>query len=232
MDRAYRRAAEPKRNTISMKYITNPKIEKYIQDILSSDVSVPESEVFERMHAYARVNKFPIIGPQAGRFLRQLALISNARRVLELGSGYGYSALWFAGGMDTDGKIVCTDNSEKNRELAVEYFNKTHHLKLLDYRVGDALEIARDLSGPFDIILNDVHKEQYPEVFDIAVRLLRKGGIFISDNVLWSGRILDPKPDLPAQAVLEFNRRLFNSPGIFSSIIPIRDGLGMAVKIT
>lgn len=215
-----------------MKDITNPDIENYIHEMSNSNVNVPESAIFERMHEYARNNRFPIIGPLAGRVLRQLAMITNAKSVLELGSGYGYSALWFAGGMADNGKIICTDISEKNRDLAIQHFGKTPFLKMLDYRIGDALEIARGLSGPFDIILNDIEKEQYPEAFEIAVPLLRPGGIFITDNVLWSGRILDRNPNQSAKAVLEFNRRLFNSPDILSSIIPIRDGLGLAVKIS
>jgi caffeoyl-CoA O-methyltransferase len=215
-----------------MKYITNPDIENYIHQMSASEISIPESNIFEQMHEYARNHHFPIIGPLAGRLLRQLAIVTGAKNILELGSGYGYSALWFAGGMAGDCKIICTDNSEKNRDLALQYFDKTEYRRILDYRVGDALQIARGLSGPFDIILNDVDKEQYPESFEIAIPLLRKGGIFITDNVLWSGRILDTKPDKSTQAILEFNRRLFNSPDILSSIMPVRDGLGMAVKIS
>jgi predicted O-methyltransferase YrrM len=215
-----------------MKYITNPDIENYIHEISASTIFVPESEIFEEMHEHARNHHFPIIGPLAGRVLRQLAILTNAKNVLEMGSGYGYSALWFAGGMGGDSKIICTDNSPENHELAVRYFNRTGHAPKLDYRVGDALEIARGLTGPFDIVLNDIDKEQYPEALEIAVPRLRKGGIFITDNVLWSGRILNKKPDKSSRAILEFNRRLFNSPELFASILPIRDGLGMAVKIS
>lgn len=196
-----------------------------------SEISVPESETFEQMHEHARANHFPIIGPMAGRFLRQLAMVTRAHNILELGSGYGYSALWFAGGMKSSGSIVCTDKLIENRDLAQQYFSEAGLNDMLDFRVGDALQIASVLSGPFDIILNDIDKEQYPKALEIAIPRLRKGGIFISDNVLWSGRILGNKPHKTTRAILEFNRRLFNSPEIFSSIIPIRDGLGMAVKI-
>ncbi len=215
-----------------MKSITNPDIENYIHKMSTSNVSVPESEIFERMHQYASANHFPIIGPMAGRLLRQLALITKAHNILELGSGYGYSALWFAGGMRSNGSIICTDKLTENRDLAQQYFSEAGRNDMLDFRVGDALQIASVLSGPFDIILNDIDKEQYPKALEIAIPRLRKGGIFISDNVLWSGRILSNKPHKTTRAILEFNRRLFNSPDIFSSIIPIRDGLGMAVKIS
>jgi predicted O-methyltransferase YrrM len=215
-----------------MKYITDPDIENYIREMSISAVNVPESEIFERMHEYARNNHFPIIGPMAGRLLRQLAMITKAHNILELGSGYGYSALWFAGGMRSNGRIVCTDNLPANHDLAQQYFSEAGHADMLDFRVGDALQIAGGLSGPFDIILNDIDKEQYPKALEIAIPRLRKGGIFITDNILWAGKILNSDPDKPTQAILEFNRRLFNSPDILSSIIPLRDGLGMAVKIS
>ena len=102
---------------------------------------------------------------------------------------------------------------------------------MLEFRLGDAIEIVKNLSGPFDIILNDVDKQQYPEAFDLAIPLLRQGGIFITDNVLWSGRIFDKKPSEPTRGVLEFNRKLFSSKEVLASILPIRDGLGIAVKL-
>ena len=95
----------------------------------------------------------------------------------------------------------------------------------------DLREIAEKLDGPFDIILNDIDKQDYPRAFDIALKLLRPGGIFITDNVLWSGRIITGEPDETTAKVQEFNRKLFNSNGIISSIMPIRDGLGLAVKL-
>jgi predicted O-methyltransferase YrrM len=102
---------------------------------------------------------------------------------------------------------------------------------MVDFHVGYAQDVIKKFDGPFDIILNDVDKEQYPECFDLAIQRLRKGGIFITDNVLWDGFILDENPDEETRGILEFNRMLFNSKEILSSIIPMRDGLGMAVKL-
>jgi len=97
--------------------------------------------------------------------------------------------------------------------------------------VGDAREIIEQFGGPFDIILNDIDKEQYPDTIDLAIRRLKKGGLFITDNVLWDGKVLDSEPDEATRGVLEFNRRLFASQEVLAAIIPIRDGLGMAVKL-
>jgi predicted O-methyltransferase YrrM len=166
-----------------------------------------------------------------GPFLRQLAIITRAKNILELGSGYGYSAYWFAGGIPDDGKIICTDSDAENKERALEYLKRGGYDGKVDFRLGDALKIAAELDGPFDIILNDIDKHGYPKAFDIAMRLLKPGGIFITDNVLWSGRVLSDKPDENTRGIQEFNRKLFNSEGIISSIMPIRDGLGLAVKL-
>jgi len=210
--------------------ITDSRINAYITN-LSLESQLPEfDEVLRDMEAYASQHHFPIIGPQVGRFLRQLAIISGAKNIFEMGSGYGYSAIWFAGGITEGGRIICTEGSEENKKLAQNYLKQVGYDNVVDFKVGDAREIIKNHSGPFDIILNDIDKEQYPEAFDLAIPRLRKGGIFITDNVLWSGRIFDDNPDEATRGILEFNRKLFESRDIFSSIIPIRDGLGIAVK--
>lgn len=194
--------------------------------------TMPErDEVLNEMEEYARENHFPIIGPMCGTFLRQLAIAIDARSVFEMGSGFGYSACWLAGGMKRGGKIICTEGLENNKKVAMGYLKRGGFDSMIDFHVGYAQDIIRQYDGPFDIILNDVDKEQYPEVFDLAVPRLRKGGIFITDNTLWSGRIFDENPSESTKGVLEFNRKLFASKELLSSIIPIRDGLGMAVKL-
>jgi caffeoyl-CoA O-methyltransferase len=210
--------------------ITNSRIDRYITDI-SLEAQLPESNrVLRDMEAYAKQHHFPIIGPLAGRLLRQLAIISGAKNIFEMGSGYGYSAVWFAAGIAKGGRIICTEGSPENKKLALNYLKQAGYDDLVDFKVGDAREIIRNYPGPFDIILNDIDKEQYPEAFDLAIPRLKKGGIFITDNVLWSGRIFDENPDTATKGILEFNRKLFESKEMFSSIIPIRDGLGLAVK--
>lgn len=210
--------------------ITDSRINSYLTN-LSLEAQLPESDkVLRDMEAYARQHHFPIIGPLVGRFLRQLAIISGAKNIFEMGSGYGYSAVWFAGGIAGDGRIICTEGSAANKDLALGYLDRAGFRGLVDFQVGDAREIIKKYSGPYDIILNDIDKEQYPEAFELAIPRLRKGGIFITDNVLWSGRIFDDNPDETTRGILEFNRKLFDSNDIFSSIIPIRDGLGIAVK--
>lgn len=205
--------------------ITSPKINNYILGLRNRP-----DPVLRDMEKYATERHFPIIGPLVGPFLRQIALIMGAKKILEMGSGFGYSAYWFAGGLKKGGKIICTDGSEINYKKAQIFFKRAGIDKMIDYRVGDALDIITQVKGQFDIILNDIDKQSYPEAFDLAIPRLKSGGIFITDNVLWSGRILKQKPDKTSRAILEFNRKLFKSRDIIASIIPIRDGLGIAVK--
>ena len=205
--------------------ITSPQIDNYMHSLRNR----PEP-VLRDMEKYARQNHFPIIGSLVGPILRQIAYIMGAKRILEMGSGFGYSAYWFAGGLKKGGKIICTDGSEANFEKAKIYFKRAKIDKVIDYRVGNALDIILQTKGKFDIILNDIDKQDYPLAFDLAIPRLKSGGIFITDNVLWSGRILNSKPDKTTKAILEFNRKLFKSKDVIASIIPIRDGLGIAVK--
>ncbi len=207
-------------------FITEPAINEYIKKILPGD-----DEVLAEMEDYAMQNDFPIIGPMVGPFLRQLAVITGAESIFEMGSGFGYSAYWFAGGMNGKGKIICTDGSDDNKKKALGFLKRGGFEHMVDFHAGNALEIIGRFDGPFDIILNDIDKEGYPEAFDLAMPRLKRGGIFITDNVLWSGRVLDKKPDKTTKAILEFNRKLCNTADLLSSIIPIRDGLGMAVKL-
>jgi len=206
--------------------ITTPVINDYIIGLLPKP-----DPVLAEMEAFARRKGFPIIGPIVGPFLRQLAFATGAKSIFEMGSGFGYSACWFAGGMRNGGKIICTDGSDENRQRALTYLGRAGLDSMVDFRVGNALEIIKAFDGPFDIILNDIDKKGYPEAFDLAIPRLRRGGLFITDNVLWSGRILHKNPTPESKAILEFNRKLFRSKEVISSIIPIRDGLGIAVKL-
>jgi len=206
--------------------IKDEKLSGYIDRLLPS-----RDNALLEMEKYADENSFPIVGPQAGTFLSQLVMIIGARQIFEMGSGFGYSAYWMARGMDNKGKIICTDNSGENRDKALEYLKRGGHDSLVDFHVGDARDIIRDHQGPFDIIFNDIDKEQYPEALELALPRLRKGGIFITDNVLWSGRVLDSNPSESTKSILKFNEKLFGATELLSSIIPIRDGLAMAIKL-
>jgi predicted O-methyltransferase YrrM len=184
------------------------------------------------MEDHARELRFPIIGPAVGRLLQLLAMTSGARRVFEMGSGYGYSAYWFLSGMPGGGRVVLTDGSATNREAAARNLDALGFAGRYDYHVGAAQDALRAAQGSFDIVYNDIDKEQYPETIDLVAEKLRPGGLFITDNVLWSARVADATDRSHAtEAIREFNRRLAGDPRFATSFVPIRDGLAVAVRM-
>jgi len=207
--------------------IVEPRVESYIAALWASP-----DPVLAAMEALAERRRFPIVGRHAGALLGLLARCIGARRVLELGSGYGYSALWFARAMPEDGKVICSDLSADNRDLAMGYFRTAGLATRIDFRVGDGLAIAREQPpGGFDIVFNDIDKEDYPASVEAVVPLLRSGGLFITDNTLWKGKVAeDGAADETTEAVRAFNKMVFSRPDLESIIFPIRDGLTLCRK--
>ena len=207
--------------------IVNPDIEFYLESLISN-----RDDLFKELEKYASDIGFPIVEPLVGSLLQQYAKMIKAKRILELGSGFGYSALWFAKGIGKNAKIICTDFSSDRALLAKENFKKAGIEKNIDFRVGNALEILNDLEGEFDIIFNDVDKEEYPKTFKLAVNKLKVGGLLITDNCLWYGGVTKPDPkSLATQGVKEYNRLAFSDPRVISTLLPVRDGLCVSLKI-
>jgi caffeoyl-CoA O-methyltransferase len=200
-----------------------------IQDYLNN-ITPERDKVLQDMEAYAQEKNFPIIGPLVGRVLYSYAKAIQARRVLELGSGYGYSAYWFAKAMGPEGRVICTEGDEENALRAKEYFRRGKIADRIDFRVGNALQIMDSIEGEFDIILNDIDKRDYPKVVRKAVPRLRTGGLLISDNVLWSSRILEATHDADTAGIATYNRMVYSSRNLFTIVIPIRDGVAVSVK--
>ena len=125
-----------------------------------------------------------------------------------------------------------TDFEEKNQQLAEANFRKAGKSGILEFRVGDALQLLKKEKGPYDIIFNDVDKEFYPLVIEPVYRLLRKGGLFITDNTLWYGRVTQSHPDETTALIQEFNRRLMAHKGFLTTQLPLRDGLSVSIRIT
>jgi len=188
-------------------------------------------DVLAEMEEYATEHNIPIVGPAVARVLQQLALMINARTVFELGSAIGYSTIWWAQIVGESGRVTYTDGDSKNAERARGYFARAGVSKQITLHTGDALEFLSEQKEEFDIIFNDVDKEDYPRVLRLVAPRLRKGGLFITDNVLWSGRVAEKNPkESSTKAILEFNRKLADSPEFYTTILPIRDGLAVAYK--
>lgn len=207
-------------------FVTAGPVDDYLYSMLPK-----RDPVLMEMEDYATEHKIPIVGPAVARVLQQLATMINARTVFELGSAIGYSTIWWAQAVGDQGRVIYTDGDSKNAERARGYFTRAGVSGRITLHVGDALEFLSEQKQEFDIIFNDVDKEDYPRVLRMVAPRLRKGGLFITDNVLWSGRVAENKsPDARTKAILEFNRKLYEAPEFYTTILPIRDGLAVALK--
>jgi predicted O-methyltransferase YrrM len=206
--------------------ITESAVDQYMLSILP-----PRDSVLQEMEAQALQRDIPIVGPAVGRVLFQYARLINAKKVFELGSAIGYSTLWFARAVGEEGEVFYTDSDPKNAHEATGYFRRAGVAERVHVGVGDALEQLALRQREFDIIFNDVDKEFYPRVLDLVPNHLRRGGLFITDNVLWSGQVTQENAqDESTRAIQEFNQRLYAMKDFFTTILPLRDGLAVAVK--
>ncbi|HSR52804.1 MAG TPA: O-methyltransferase [Acidobacteriota bacterium] len=190
-------------------------------------------EVLREMEAHAARHDFPIVGPVVGRILTQLALLCGARRVMELGSGFGYSAYWFAQAMDEKGELILTEYKSENLERASKWLTRGEVRPRVRLLAGDALDSLDRQEGPFDIVFCDIDKHDYPKALQAAVPKLRPGGLMITDNVLWQGKVAEEPPDPDDEAlegVLEYNRRAYERSDLWTVILPVRDGVAVSFK--
>lgn len=201
-------------------------LHKYLQK-----VTPPRPEVLQAMEKLAREKDFPIIGPLVGRFLYQLVKLTGARRVFEMGSGYGYSALWFVLALPAGGTVFCTDGEEDNRQKAEYFFKKAGVLQKLRFEVGDGVEILKKSKGQSDIILNDIDKQDYPRALEAAIPKLKKGGILVSDNMFRGGEVFKYPEHPDSRGVITYTKRIYSDKRLFSSIMPIRDGISISIKL-
>jgi predicted O-methyltransferase YrrM len=205
------------------KKFTKENLEEYLRELYRDDDPVREA-----METLAQELNFPIVGPLAGKVLYQLSLMIGAKRVFELGSGYGYSALFFARAVGENGQVHCTDFSTENIDKAKDFLGRAGLWPRITYHQEDAIAALRRVGGTWDVIYNDIQKTAYPETVELAYQHLRPGGLFISDNLFRGGLVFEQAQDAATQSVLEFTRRLFAHPGFVTSINPVRDGLSVA----
>ncbi len=206
----------------------HPSLLEYLDGLVP-----PRNEVMREMEAHAREIKFNIVGPAAGHLMYLVARMIGARRVFELGSGYGYSTAWFAravrenGGGEVHHVVWHEDLSLQARG----HLGRMGYEDLMRYHVGEAVGILEQTPGPFDLIFNDIDKEGYPASIVAIKQKLRPGGLLLIDNTLWHGRIFDPQDDSPETVgVREVNALLAQDPEFITSILPIRDGVLLAYR--
>lgn len=209
--------------------ILSDKISEYLENLVP-----PRSPELKKMEAYAERQDFPIIGPICGHLCYQLARTLGAKRIFELGSGYGYSTAWFALAVKENGggEVHHVVWDEKLSNMAREHLNALGYEGLVKYTVGEAVQALHAAKGPFDVIFMDIDKEDYAKALPGIHEKLRPGGLLIVDNMLWSGRIFDAKDQSAStKAIRELTGMITSSDRWLTSIIPIRDGLMVATKV-
>jgi predicted O-methyltransferase YrrM len=203
-----------------------------VQDYLVLLVPPREPEL-QKMEEYAQKNDFPIIGPVCGYYCYQLARMTNAKSVFELGSGYGYSTAWFAKAVKENGGGVVhhTVWDEDLSKRARGHLSALGSADVVEFHLSEAVEALRQTAGPFDIIFNDIDKEAYPDSLPVIKERLRHGGLLIIDNMIWHGQILDPNDhEKSTEAIRRFTRDITTDLDWIVSLTPARDGLIVAYK--
>jgi caffeoyl-CoA O-methyltransferase len=208
----------------------------YIQDDVEEYLYrlLPERDaVVTEIEEYAAQHRIPIIGPAVARMLALFVQVSRAKRIFEMGSAIGYSTIWLAKAAGPNAKVIYTDGDPEKARRAKEYFRRAGVAKRIEVRVGNALELVKKASGTFDLIFNDVDKHQYPDALRAALPKIRRGGLLITDNTLWSGKAARPAApdDVHTQGVQEFNRLVYASKELYPVLIPLRDGVTVCRKL-
>jgi predicted O-methyltransferase YrrM len=183
------------------------------------------------MEQRAARDNFPVIGPLVGSVLAQYTMLLQARRVFEFGSGFGYSAYWFVKAMGGRGQVVLTEEDAEIARAASGYFHRAQLDHCVVVEVGDAIELIERQQGLFDIIFVDCDKARYPLAFERALPRLRQGGLLIADNVLWHGAVVERQDDPRTLGVHKYNMMSAASEELFTTILPIRDGLSVGLKL-
>jgi predicted O-methyltransferase YrrM len=212
--------------------IVNPAIEDYLRTLQRRH----DEPVLLEMEREAEERGFPIIGRLCGVSLEVLARSVGARRVFELGSGYGYSGYWFSRAVGPDGELHLTDGDPENEAKATDFLRRAGLDGPVTYHVGDALTSFAVVGGEWDVVYCDIDKHGYPDAWAAAAERIRVGGLYLCDNVLWSGRVTgavdeeDSRPEW-TDAIRRHNEAIAADERYLSTVLPTRDGVFIALRI-
>ena len=201
------------------------RIERYMRTLSARH----DEPVLLEMEELGHARDFPIIDRLVGELVEVLALSIGARRVFEMGSGFGYSAYWFTRAVGPGGSVICTDGDAANRDLARTFLSRVGRWDRVDYHVGIAQDVLVATEGSFDVVYNDIDKHDYPAAWALARERVRPGGLYICDNVLWSGRVVDADDHRrTTEAIRRHNAQVYADPDYDSCLVPTRDGVMVA----
>ena len=202
-------------------------VQKWLRDL----AEVPGDPVLDAMHKEAAERRFPIVGPEVGRLLFQLCKLSRAERIFEMGSGFGYSTLWFARALNSTGRVHHTDGDPANTNAARAYLERAGLHDRVVFTTGDARAILKETPGEFDIVFMDIDKDQYPSGYHVFKDRVKMGGLVIVDNLIWSGQVAAGVRDDAPNGVREYISLMWNDPRFISSLLPVRDGVGVSLRV-
>lgn len=206
--------------------IVDPAVERYLDRMQQ-----PGDAVLDEMGRLGEERGFPIVGPHVGRILEQLARASGAKRVFEMGSGFGYSTAWFARGVGAGGMVVHTETSAKLADEARQWLQKAGMADRVDFRLGDAVDLLRQDKATYDVVFIDIEKLDYPKAWRLARDRVRPGGMVVTDNVLWRGKVAGKAQDADTEAIREYNRLAEDDGDFLVTILPVRDGVSVALRL-
>lgn len=212
--------------------IVDPRIEAYMEERLRRF----DEPVLLEMEELARERGFPIVGRNVGVTLEVLARSVGARRIMELGSGFGYSAYWHARAVGPGGEVHLTDGDPDNEVRAADLLGRAALADRVSFHVGDAVSEMAKLDGDFDVVFCDIDKHGYPDAWRAAAERIRPGGLYVCDNVLWYGRVAAEEDATGGRAewtppILEHNRLVAEDERYLSTIVPTRDGVLVAIRV-
>jgi predicted O-methyltransferase YrrM len=204
-------------------FIVNEEVERY-----AHEHTTPDPEFFRRLEEETRaISDWPqmMVGPLEGQLLGWLVWLSQARRVLEIGTFTGYSSISMALNLPEGGRITSLDVNEETTAVARRYADEAGVADRIDYRVGPALEALQTLDGPYDFVFIDADKETYINYYEAVLPKLAERGFIVADNVLWSGRVVEEGGDESTQAIKAFNEHIASDERVQSLMLTVRDGM-------
>jgi predicted O-methyltransferase YrrM len=215
-----------------MGQIIHAPIEAYLDELHP----MPEA-LLAAIDADGRAQNLPLVQPASARLLRSLVMATGARRVLEIGTCVGYSAIWMAQGLPADGMLVTLEVDADRAAVARRNIERAGLADRISVIVGDASRYLHKIAGPFDLVFQDSDKQRYESMLDRLVALLRVGGVLATDNVLWNGEVVEGYVSPPQRdqadtvALRQYNVRLASDSRLLTTFLPVGDGVALSVKL-
>jgi len=209
-------------------FIVEPQVEEY-----AAEHTTQPGELFDRLAAETREKTTApqmMVGRIEGGFLAALVRLTGAKRILELGTFTGYSSISMASALADDGRIVTCDVDPEATAIARRYMDESGHGDKIEIKLGPALDTIATLEGPFDLVFIDADKPNYQAYYEAVLPLLADNGLLIADNVLWSGRVVEPDGDDSTQAIKAFNEHVAGDDRVVSVMLTVRDGMTLVQK--